>query len=200
MRLCGARKRSGGRCRHPVMPGRNSCWTHGPRTGNHTHPAWIATQHAPWGPTQWRGRSRRQAVMRALGLPWYGGRRKQKAVLNMAEKAVALANDILELLPAPRDVPDDQKGAAELLGEGVRSGLLLSRDTIQLGQSLLLDADGNKLTTLANMHPQDLKFLSLASIAALGTVKLGLKAADTGRRNDIIGKLIAAIAAEQEGK
>lgn len=105
----------------------------------------------------------------------------------MADKAIALANDILELLPTPRNVPDDEKGSAELLGEGVRNGLLLNRDTVILGRELL-GRDGENV---------NLKFLSAANITALGLVKLGLKAADTGSRNDIIGKLIAAIEAEK---
>ncbi len=107
----------------------------------------------------------------------------------MADAAITLANDILEMLPAPRDVPDDQKGSAELLGEGVRNGLLLNRDTVLLGREMLA-RDGEFI---------NLKLLSAANITALGLVKLGLKAADTGSRNDIIGKLIAAIEAEKAG-
>ncbi len=109
----------------------------------------------------------------------------------MADTAITLANDILELLPTPRvDVPDEQKGSAELLGEGVRYGLLLNRDTVQLGRDMLA-RDGEFV---------NLKLLSAANITALGLVKLGLKAADTGSRNDIIGKLIAAIDAEKSAK
>jgi hypothetical protein len=200
MRLCGARKRTGGRCRHPVMPGRNSCWTHGPRTGNHNHPAFIATRDAPWGPAQWRGRSRQQAVMRALGLPWYGGRRKQKVTLTMAEKAIAILDEELALLPEPRDVPDEQKGDLEIFGEAVRASCLLMRNTVLMGNGVMFDAEGRLLSSVAEMHPQDLKLLGMANITALGVAKQGFKVADRQQRNDIIGKLIAAIAAEQEGK
>ena len=78
------------------------------------------------------------------------------------------------------------------------TGLLLARDTVELGRSLLV-VDGQRLTSVAEMHPQDLKLLGMSQITALGLVKLGLKAADTGARNDIIGKLIAAIEAEKAG-
>ncbi len=148
-----------------------------------------ANHHPTGRQYQWKARAAKQAVMKALGLPWYGGSPKRKATLNMADKAIAIANDILETLPIPRDVPDDQKGNVELLGEGVRAGLLLLRDTVKLGQAELLLGRENI----------NFKLLGQANLSALGTVKLGLKAADTGSRHDIIGKLLAAIEAEKEG-
>jgi hypothetical protein len=137
--------------------------------------------------------------MRALGLPWYGGRRKQKVTLTMAEKAIAILDEELALLPEPRNVPDEQKGDLEIFGEAVRGSVLLLRDTVRLGHGVMFDAKGKRLTSVADMHPQDLKMLGMANIVALGVTKLGFKVADRQQRNDIIGKLIAAIAAEQEG-
>ncbi len=187
MPRCGARlsKRPGQFCRSwalkiPTVRGKRRCRKHG---GMQTQ----NLRYNPWGEPQRAPVKKMQAVMRALGLSWHGGRPKQKAKLTMADKAIAVANEVLELLPASRDVPDDQKGSAELLGEGVRNGLLLTRDTVVLGRDLLA-RDGENV---------NLKFLGAANIAALGLVRLGIKAADTGSRNDIIGKLIAAIEAEK---
>ena len=183
---CGARlhnrlrREQGLRCRRRPMLGKKRCRWHG-GLGN------CANHHPTGRQYQWKARAAKQALMRALGLPWYGGAPKRTATLTMADKAIALANDILEQLPTPRDVPDDEKGNVELLGEGVRAGLLLLRDTVKLGQAELLLGRENI----------NFKLLGQANLSALGTVKLGLKAADTGRRNDVIGKLLAAIEAEK---
>jgi hypothetical protein len=115
----------------------------------------------------------------------------------MADKAIAIIDETLVLLPAPRNVPDSEKGDLEIFGEGVRASVILLRDTVRLGQALLVDAEGKALTTVADMHPQDLKVLGMAQITALGVTKQGFKAADRKQRNDIIGTLLAAIAAEK---
>ena len=183
--ICGAKLRNKPRfCRRHAMRGRRRCRLHGGKSFG-PGPGVL-----PWGPAQWVPVRRMQAIRKALGLPWYGGRPRKRKTLTMADQAIELANDILELLPTPRNVPDDQKGSAELLGEGVRNGLLLNRDTVLLGREMLA-RDGEFV---------NLKLLSAANLTALGLVKLGLKAADTGSRNDIIGKLIAAIEAEKASK
>ena len=191
--ICGARLRGRGKggafCRRHAVKGRRRCIKHGgdPRKWNHA--AFREGGAKPWGEAQWRPLYRMQAIRKSLGLPWYGGRPKTKATFTMADRAISVANEILELLPEPRDVPDSEKGSAELLGEGVRNGLLLTRDTVLLGRDLLA-RDGEFV---------NLKFLGAANVTALGLVKLGLKASETGSRNDIIGKLIAAIEAEKAG-
>ena len=188
---CGARlSRGRGICRQPRVKGRNRCWAHG---GHTISRLWPVTGRK----YEWAGRARKQAIMRALGLPWYGGRNKTKVSLSMAEKAIAITTEILERLPVPRDVPDSEKGDLEIFGEGVRASVVLLRDTVQLGQRLMLDEHGNKLESVAMMHPQDLKLLGMAQITALGLTKQGFKVADRAQRNDIIGKLIAAIEAEK---
>ena len=198
MPICGAHlNKRPGICRKHAMKGRRRCWNHGGRLNRHNHAAWRATQHAPWGEAQ-RGPVRaRQAVMRALGLPWYGGRPKLKVSLNMADQAVAILEADLQLLPTPRDVPDDQKGDFEILGEAARASVILLRDTVKLGQRLMLDDKGRPIESVKDMDPKDLKYLSIASITALGVTKQGFKAADRQQRNDIIGKLLRAIEAEK---
>jgi hypothetical protein len=146
---------------------------------------------------KWAGRARKQAIMRAMGLPWYGGAPKRRATLTMADKAIRIIDEEIALLPAPRDVPDSEKGDLEIFGEGVRASVVLLRDTVKLGQALLIAADGKALTSVKDMHPQDLKLLGMAQITALGITKQGFKAADRQQRNDIITKLLAAIAAEK---
>lgn len=187
---CGAKLRGKpGYCRAWAMTtvrGKRRCRIHG---GTSTRNLRIN----PWGKPQWEARARKQALMRALGLPWYGGAPKRKATLRMADKAIAVANEILEMLPVPRNVPDEQKGSVELLGEGVRNGLLLTRDTVILGR----DALAAYHAAPADEKRLDLKLLGTANITALGLIKLGLKAADTGKRNDIISKLFAAMEAEK---
>ena len=171
---------AGKRCQRWPLAGKTRCARHGGRGNSRAHKL-NGRQY------QWKARAAKQALMRALGLPWYGGAPKTKASLDMADKAIAIANEVLERLPVPRDVPDDEKGNVELLGEGVRSGLLLLRDTVELGREELK----------RGRDRINFKLLGQANLSALGTVKLGLKAADTGHRNDIIGKLLAAIEAEK---
>jgi hypothetical protein len=195
--ICGAKRRGhAGFCRRAAMKGRRRCMMHGGRLNRHSHAAWRA--HAPWGEAQWGPRRKRQAVMRALGLPWYGGKPKQRVTLNMAEKAIAIMDEELSLLPLPRDVPDDQKGDLEIFGEAVRASVVLLRETVCLGQRLMFDAEGKPIESVAAMDPQNLKYLSMAQICAMGVTKQGFKAADRQQRNDIIGKLLAAVKAEQE--
>ncbi len=188
---CGARlvPRSRGLCRMYRVKGRNRCWFHGGKT--------LFGLKRQGRKDQWAGRARKQAVMKALGLPWYGGRRKTKAELKMADKAIAILDEELALLPLPRDVPDSEKGDIEIFSEGLRASVILLRDTVRLGQSLIVDAKGNPLTTVAEMHPQDLKALGMASITALGVTKQGFKNADRHQRHNLIAKLLAAIAAEK---
>ncbi len=68
-----------------------------------------------------------------------------------------------------------------------------------MGQRIMLDENGNQLASVAEMDPQNLKFLGMAQITALGVTKQGFKAADRQQRNDIIGKLLRAIEAEKAG-
>jgi len=195
-------KRCGARLRN--KPGRFCrCWANGPaplrggerRCRLHTGQA----NHHPTGRKyQWQGRNKKQAVLRELGLPWYGGRRKSEVTLTGARKAIAIMDDILEQLPVPRtDVPDSQKGDIEIFSEGVRASCILLRNAVLLGDRLMRDEKGELLNSVKDMHPQDLKMLGMAQITALGITKQGFKAVDRAKRTDMIGKLLDAIAAER---
>ncbi len=195
---CGARNANTGRpCRYwalkkPTARGKRRCKFHGGMSISRT---WNTTGRK----YQWAGSLRKQALLRALGLPWYGGAPKKKVTLTMAEKAIQVLDEVVDQLPAPRDVPDSEKGDLEIFGEGVRASCILLRDTVYLGQRVMLDPEtGERLTSVAAMHPQDLKLLGMAQITALGVTKQGFKAADRAQRNDIIGQLLAQIAAEQK--
>lgn len=95
----------------------------------------------------------------------------------MAEQAIAVADSIIEGLPAPRN-------AAE---EGMLEGSVLLRDTIRVGQRAL-DRDGDLV---------DRKLLSLSCMMALGLMRLGGDASERRTRSDLMGKLLAAIEAEK---
>lgn len=191
MAFCGAKLRKRpGFCRGAPMKGKRRCRIHG------------GHNRAPYNPRGWQpathqARDKKQAVLRALGLPWYGGAPKRKVTLSMAQKAIKILDETLAVLPAPRDVPDSEKGDVEIFSEGVRASCILLRDTVRLGQRLMLDEEGNQLESVAQMAPQNLKFLGMAQITALGVTKQGWKAADRQARNDIIGNLLAAMAAEE---
>ena len=184
---CGARTRSpravGMFCRNRPVPGKTRCKFHGGGGSGWYGPRSTVKQRAVV--------AARQALMRALGLPWYGGRPKRRAEIKMADQAIAIANAVLEVLPPARaNVPDSEKGTVELLSEGVRDGLLLARDTVRLGQ-MALARDGEKV---------DRKLLGMANLTALGLTKLGLRAAEGERRDDVLGRLLAAIEAEKSGQ
>ncbi len=188
---CGARTRFGTRCRQYRAAGRKRCRRHGGlSTGARQPLGWPRRAHEQ--------HMVRHGILRALGLPWYGGAPKKKVTLSMAEKAIVALDEVVELMPAPRDAPDDQKGDLEIFGEGVRASCILLRDTVYLGLRVMRDGEGNELSSVAEMHPQDLKLLGMAQITALGVTKQGFKAADRAQRNDIIGQLLAQIAAEQK--
>jgi hypothetical protein len=189
--LCGAKLQNRpGFCRGLPLRGKRRCRLHGGKGGAPYNPR-------GWQPGAHRGRDKKQAVLRALGLPWYGGAPKQKVTLSMAEKAIRILDETVALLPEPRDVPDAEKGDVEIFAEGVRASCILLRDTVRLGQRLMRDEEGNAIESVAQMHPQNLKFLGMAQITALGVTKQGWKAADRSQRNVIIGNLLAAIAAEK---
>jgi hypothetical protein len=190
-RYCGARLMHGrigpggdGRCRQfPRANGR--CWRHGGYAVGGKGPRDMTRANI--------ARARWLELLHALGLKHPGGYYVRKGALGakkgkdvMAE-AILQANIAIEALPATRDVPDAEKLPVELLGEGVRAGLVLTRDTVAMAQ-MMLDRDGEHA---------DKKFLSMANLTAIALVKLGLKASETGYREDVLGRLLDAIEAEK---
>jgi hypothetical protein len=117
----------------------------------------------------------------AMGLKWYGGRPAEKRkVLAMAEKAVVVADAVLETLPAVRQIPDDEKGPAELLNEGMRAALIAGRDICRA-----FDPEA------------DIKERRLVSDTAGWVSRLGMRVAEgelRSRKSDAVDRLIAEIA------
>lgn len=86
-------------------------------------------------------------------------------------------------------LPDGEKRAPELLAEGMRAGLIAARAIVS--QPLAVDASGAFC---------DLKQQRLVSDTAAWLCRLGLRAAEGGeraRRDDVLGRLLAAIEAEK---
>jgi len=182
-RRCGARsKRHGGRCGHVPAKGRDRCKFHG---GASTRP------HNPrgWPKEAWARRAARQALYRAMGLPWHGGTpRKPAKVLTMAEEAkLNLDRAIVELEatlpPDVRDLPIDQLTAPQALG---RASLVGLHQLVRIVEQPL--------------DFENLKQLRLVGDMALGANKLLQRHAQGERNHDLIGKLLAAVAAEEAEK
>ena len=105
-------------------------------------------------------------------------------------KAVAVVEAALETLPIPVERPDAEKGAVELLQEGMRESLILGRDTVRVAQEALR-RDGEHV---------DPKLLRLGNDTGMALCRLGLRAAEgefRARNHDLIGQLLAAIEAEK---
>jgi hypothetical protein len=104
--FCGARTRSGGRCRRYSLAGKRRCRLHG---GCSTGPKSRAGQLRNVGAMQ-AGRTRKQAMYRALGLAWPGGRPRSRArTLALQRQAKILLGAAItqleELLRDPAAMP-----------------------------------------------------------------------------------------------
>lgn len=127
--------------------------------------------------------------MRALGLPWYGGRLPGRdKVLQRMDKAIAVAETLIEQLPAETD-PSSTLGQ---LTEGTREGLSLATETVKTVREVLR-RDGE--TT-------DIKVWRLGNETAMNLARLSMRAAENEfqrRKGDAVEKLLEAIAKEKEG-
>ena len=106
----------------------------------------------------------------------------------MAE-AIEKADRALEVWPAPRDVPDSEKSAAELLGDWTRRGLILSRKTVALIEAEL-DRQGLEI---------DPKLLRLGNDSAQAAARLSMRAAEgefRARQGNALEKLLEQLAIE----
>jgi hypothetical protein len=130
-----------------------------------------------------------------LGLPWYGGApRKPERVRSMAEKAVALIEDEVRELEArlPQDVmlaPLEELNGAELMARGSLEGLRqLNRIIAQP-----MDIEG----TIREQDVFGLKQQRLVGDMAHALLKQARERAEGERNYDLIGRLLAAMAAEK---
>src|SRR5690348_11298776 len=119
---CGARTRSGTRCRRrPMRNGR--CYLHGgPSCGARVH---RARDMRP----AWAARARRVAERRALGLKSPGGRPRGRWAWKAKSETEALmrkAEDVIESLPAAPDRPIEEWTLSEILTDNVRKYLTQS--------------------------------------------------------------------------
>jgi hypothetical protein len=138
------------------------------------------------------GREKRQALFRSLGLSWYGGLGPKPQPRQKMAEALETIDNMLEVWPAPAVKDDTQKSPAELLGEGMRNGLLLTRDTIRMSQAAL-DRDGERV---------DRKLLNTGIMASLAICRIGLRAAEgelRAKHDDVLGRLLDLIKAEKGG-
>lgn len=122
--LCGARNRSGGRCRQHVAVGRKRCRNHGGlSTGARVHRArpqllaararWVEREHAAGRKARTGFAVTPLSVIRA------------RAAESDVERWVRMTEELMDLIPAaPADRPVEKWTAAELLSETARLGLL----------------------------------------------------------------------------
>lgn len=137
-----------------------------------------------------------RAQRAALGLPWYGGApRKPERVRSMAEKAVALIEEEVRELEArlPGDImvadPETLNGA-ELMARGALEGLRQLRLIIVQP----LDIEG----TIREESAWGLKQQRLVGDMAHALLKQARERAEGERNYDLIGRLLAAMAAEKD--
>ena len=123
-----------------------------------------------------------------MGLPWYGGRpRKLGKVLTMAERAVAVLGPVIEATAVEVvDKPVEAMNPAELLGATSLQGLRRLHEIVS-----------------EPLDPDDLKQRRLVGDMAVAVNKLFMRAAEgefRARRDDALGRLLALIAADPDGK
>src|ERR1051326_8270364 len=163
--LCGARNRSGGRCRHYVSPGHRRCWLHGARsTGPRTVEGLQRTVNA-----MWQGRRRWIAQLHAQGRKAPGGRpsgRWWKTPADEHERTIRKMSDFIGGLPAgPIEKPIEQWTLPELLSDTARQSLMQLRAIIM--QPLKLKRHVDDVLTA-----EDLKLQRVVGDYGLGADRL----------------------------
>jgi len=143
---------------------------------------------------------RRQAVFRALGLPWYGGRLPGAGKLaSRIERAVIVADELIELgergeldLPAVGSLGG--RAHSETLHDGSLRGLVLQRDIV-VGVQGQLAAVG-----IENI---DAKLLRAGNEAARDLTRLAVRVAEgafKAQQGSQLVALLEALKAAQERK
>lgn len=137
---------------------------HGGNSGNPgNHPRSVARAHAAL--------HARQAIFKALGLSWYGGRLPKPARLrDRIDQAVQVADELIELGESeqlPLTIGGRQH--SETLHEGSLRGLVLQRDIV-VGVQGQLDAVG--------IENVDVKLLRAGNEAARDLTRLAVRVAE----------------------
>ncbi len=139
------------------------------------------------------GKVRKQAFMRLMGLPWYGGRLpkpdKADRIVSEASKVAHGALEVLsELgqadLPGVSPVEREAEHMGESLLYGMGKGLTVIADVCD--EYLRL----RQYQTLEEMNP---KIARMAIDASMGVTRLGARVMEEAfrrRRNDTVGKLL----------
>src|SRR5712672_3598916 len=126
--LCGARTRSGGRCRKPPLTGKRRCRNHG---GASTGPGRL--NYRPGVIAMWHGRKAYIARRHALGLRSPGGRPsglRWKRATDDRERALVVIEDELSKLPASPEGPVEQWSTPQLFNDDLRLSLLRQRQVL----------------------------------------------------------------------
>src|SRR5258707_767979 len=127
--LCGARTRSGGRCRRHPVRGRGRCRNHGGcSTG-----AGAALVWRPAVAAMVVGRRAYIERRHSLGLKAPGGRKSGRwwrKPVDEQERTLRIIDDKLDTLPAPPDRPLEAWALAEILGDNARLALLRQREIL----------------------------------------------------------------------
>jgi hypothetical protein len=190
-RRCGARRRHDmtKRCRMWARKGRTRCRHHG---GN-----WVPSFHKRNTVPMRQAVALKQQMLRSWGIRWKDACRPvtAKEAIGIMEDAVERTDLVISTLPplVESDRPDAEKSAGELLNEGLHVGLILGRDVCRAAAKHLekIEAAGIML------YGEDLKVLRLGTDTAGWLVRAGVRVVEgefRGRRDDVLGKLLAQIA------
>src|SRR5215831_3207092 len=159
--LCGARTRSGGRCRRRSLAGKRRCRLHG---GRSTGPRdWRANVNSMW----W-GRKRSIEQRRAPGLKAPGGRpsgRWWKRAVDERERILRSMADLIEKLPTPPTKSIEEWSLPELLNDTARVGLMRLHSIISQPLKLKQSPDDR-------LDREELKLQRLVGELGLGADKL----------------------------
>lgn len=187
--LCGARsKRTGLPCRHVPVSGKQRCkWHGGYLTGGYRGGSVVPMRAAVVG---------KQALFRAMRLPWYGGRPPKNVgrVLRKMAKVLEVAEQVLEVLPADDTSVVPMPGGAEhaaILHVGSRDGLQLQWDTVKFAKRELERAEEARASDPA--APIDYKLLRLGNDAANQLSRLSVRVAEgmfRAKQDDVLVKLL----------
>lgn len=178
---CGARTRQGGRCRLWPLPGKRRCRLHGGRVPGGSRPGERDMRKL------WARAAMKRAFLHTLGLKWYGGRpRKRHVVLAMAEEAKGLLEPLVE----------------EARGRGAGELAMKPLEEMTLPEVAgLASLEGVRQLYRIISQPLDFddpKQMRLVGDMSLGINRLFLRAAESERQGDVLGRLLALIEADKK--
>lgn len=172
------------------MPGRSRCKYHGGNSYGGYRGGTIVPMR--------KAMVARQALFKALGLPWYGGRPPKKAsrVLANMDKALMVAETLLAEVEA---MPAAKGTAAAVLDAATVDSLRMQHDIVLLSRPQV-DAM-REAQAAGEVVPIDYKLLRISNEAARDLNRLSVRVAEgqfRARRDDVLVRLLEQLSAAEK--